>query len=52
VFLSEIFELITGTADLNGTNTLMTITNPYDNGNLNPIGKDLWAYVFVKDSKT
>jgi len=52
VFLSEIFELITGTDDLNGHNTFMTITNPYDNGNLNPIGKDLFAYVFVKDSKT
>ena len=52
VFLAEIFELTTGTDDLNGHNTFMTITNPYDNGNLTPIGKDLWAYVFVKDSKT
>ena len=31
---------------------LMTITNPYDKGNLNLVGKNLWAYVFVKDSKT
>ncbi len=34
------------------TYTYMTITYPYDKGNLNPVGKDLWAYVFVKDSKT
>jgi len=51
VFLEEIFELTTRTDDLNGTNTFMTITNQYT-ANLNPVGKDLWAYVFVKDRKT
>ena len=51
VFLEEIFELTTRTANLNGHNTFMTITDQYT-ANLNPVGKDLWAYVFVKDSKT
>jgi len=50
IFLAEIFELQTQTADLGGRNTNETICD--STGNLNPIGKDLWAYSHVKDSKT
>jgi hypothetical protein len=51
IFIEEIFELITGTAGLYaGTATYPLITD--ENGNLNQIGKELFAYVYVKDERT
>jgi hypothetical protein len=49
-FLEEIFELITRLNDIGGEDTASLITDP-DTGNLNEVGKDLLAYVFVKDEK-
>lgn len=49
-FLEEIFELITRLNDIGGQDTAGLITDP-DTGNLNGVGKDLLAYVFVKDEK-
>ena len=49
-FLEEIFELITRLNDIGGKDTATLITDP-DTGNLNDVGKDLLAYVFVKDEK-
>jgi len=51
VFLSEIFELQTNTDDLEGGDSSFTICN-MSTGNLNAVGRDLFAYVYVKDSKT
>jgi hypothetical protein len=50
VFLSELFEIITRTDDLGGRNTYESITNRAT-GHLNEIGRDLFAYVHVKDEK-
>lgn len=50
-FLEEIFELVTRLDDIGGKDTAALITDP-DTGNLNEVGKDLLAYVFVKDKKT
>ena len=49
-FLEEVFELITRLNDIGGKDTATLITDP-DTGNLNEVGKDLLAYVFVKDEK-
>lgn len=49
-FLEEIFELITRLNDIGGEDTAGLITDP-NTGNLNGVGKDLLAYVFVKDEK-
>jgi len=49
-FLEEIFELLTRLNDIGGKDTASLITDP-DTGNLNEVGKDLLAYVFVKDEK-
>jgi hypothetical protein len=49
-FLEEIFELVTRLNDIGGKDTATLITDP-DTGNLNGMGKDLLAYVFVKDEK-
>lgn len=49
-FLEEIFELLTRLDDIGGKDTANLITDP-ETGNLNEIGKDLLAYVFVKDEK-
>jgi hypothetical protein len=49
-FIEEIFELITRLNDIGGRDTATLITDP-DTGNLNEVGKDLLAYVFVKDEK-
>lgn len=49
-FLEEIFELITRLNDIGGEDTACLITDPRT-GNLNDVGKDLLAYVFVKDEK-
>jgi len=49
-FLEEIFELLTRLNDIGGKDTASLITDP-DSGNLNEVGKDLLAYVFVKDEK-
>jgi hypothetical protein len=51
VFLEEIFELQTNTADLGGGDTNFTICDQ-STGNLNLVGRDFLAYVYVKDSKT
>jgi len=51
VFLAEIFELTTRTDDLDGISTYGLICNR-STGNLNEIGRELFAYVYVKDSKT
>jgi len=52
VFNSEIFELITQTADIaNDYNSYALITDPYT-GNLNEIGRDLFAYAHVIDNQT
>jgi hypothetical protein len=50
VFNEEIFELLTSTDDLNGTNTWSLICDT--TGRFNVIGRDLLAYVYVKDSKS
>ena len=50
VFIAEIVELITRTDDLGGVNTYTLITNT--DGSLNAIGRDLFAYVYVKDEKS
>ena len=50
VFLEEIFELQTNTDDLGGEDTNFTICNT-STGNLNAVGRDFLAYVYVKDSK-
>ena len=50
VFLEEIFELQTQTDDLGGKTTNLTICD-LATGNLNLIGRDLLAYIYVKDSK-
>jgi hypothetical protein len=49
-FLEEIFELVTRLNDIGGEDTASYITDP-ETGNLNEVGKDLLAYVFVKDEK-
>jgi len=49
-FIEEIFELITRLNDIGERDTATLITDP-DTGNLNEVGKDLLAYVFVKDEK-
>jgi hypothetical protein len=49
-FNEEIFELLTNTDDLNGTNTWSLICD--STGRLNLVGRDLLAYVYVKDSKS
>lgn len=49
-FLEELFELITRLNDIGGKDTAGLITDP-DTGKLNEKGKDLLAYVFVKDRK-
>ncbi len=49
-FLEEIFELVTRLNDIGGKDTASLITDP-DTGNLNELGKDLLAYVFIKDDK-
>lgn len=49
-FLEEIFELITRLNDIGGKDTASLITDS-SAGNLNEMGKDLLAYVFVKDEK-
>jgi hypothetical protein len=49
-FLEEIFELITRLNDIGEGDTATLITNP-ETGHLNEIGRDLLAYVFVKDEK-
>lgn len=49
-FLEEIFELTTRLNDIGGKDTATLITDP-ETGNLNDVGKDLFAYVFIKDEK-
>ncbi|UCE41830.1 MAG: hypothetical protein JSV17_02240 [Candidatus Aminicenantes bacterium] len=49
-YLEEIFELITRLNDINEKDTATLITNP-DTGNLNDVGRDLLAYIFIKDEK-
>jgi hypothetical protein len=49
-FLEEIFELLTRLNDIGGRDTASLIADP-DSGGLNERGKDLLAYVFVKDVK-
>ena len=49
-FIEEIFELVTRLNDIGDKDTAGLITDP-DTGNLNDVGKDLLAYVFVKDDK-
>jgi len=46
VGLAEAFENICGVDDIGGHSSSMTIQT---NGVLNPVGKDLFAYVFAKD---
>lgn len=48
--LEEIFELITRLNDIGGKDTAGLITDS-GTGELNGVGKDLLAYVFVKDEK-
>jgi hypothetical protein len=51
-WIAEIFEVITNSDDLGGPSSQITITNIYyGDGNLNAVGKDLFAYCFVKDSQ-
>lgn len=49
-FLEELFELITRLNDIGSKDTAGLITDP-GGGRLNERGKDLLAYVFVKDEK-
>ncbi len=52
IFLEEIFETMTRTKDIydNKYTTYQLITDP-TTGHLNEIGRDLFAYVFVKDKQ-
>jgi hypothetical protein len=50
-FLEELFELITRLDDIGGKDTASMITEAAT-GELNDIGRDLLAYVFVKDKKS
>jgi hypothetical protein len=47
-FIEEIFELLTRLNDIGGKDTASLITDP-ETGDLNGLGRDLLAYVFVKD---
>jgi hypothetical protein len=49
-FLEELFELISRLNDIGGKDTASLITDPVS-GRLNEMGKDLLAYIFVKDEK-
>jgi hypothetical protein len=49
-FLEELFELVTRLNDIGSKDTASLITDP-ESGRLNEKGKDLFAYVFVKDEK-
>ncbi len=49
-FLEELFELVTRLDDIGGKDTAGIITHG-DTGEFNDIGRDLLAYVFVKDGK-
>jgi hypothetical protein len=49
-FLEEIFELITRLNDIGERDTASLITD-LETGNLNEVGKDLLAYVFIKEDK-
>ena len=49
-FSDEIFELVTQTDDLAGSNTSLITCDRYT-GRLNAVGRDFFAYVYVKDSK-
>ena len=50
-FCDEIFELVTQTDDLDGSSSTWSVICDRA-GRLNAIGRDLLAYVYVKDSKT
>ena len=50
-FLEEVFELVTRLDDIGGKDTASMIANP-DTGEFNDTGRDLLAYVFVKDKKS
>lgn len=50
-FIEELFELVTRLDDIGGKDTASMITNK-DTGEFNHIGRDLLAYVFVKDKKS
>jgi len=50
IFLAEVFELRTSTADLENGLTFPLISD--DSGRLNLVGRDLWAYVFANDIQT
>jgi hypothetical protein len=50
-FLEELFELVTRLDDIGGKDTASVITNQ-DTGEFNDIGRDLLAYVFIKDKKS
>ncbi|MBU1199793.1 MAG: hypothetical protein KJ685_08205 [Nanoarchaeota archaeon] len=52
IWNAEIFELMTETDDLGGRNTNYTITDYKTTGNLNTAGKELLAYIYVKDTQT
>ena len=49
-FLEEIFELVTSTENIAQKDSVSMIANP-DTGALNEKGRDLLAYIFVKDVK-
>lgn len=49
-FLEEIFELVTGRENIAGNDTVGLITSA-ETGSLSQSGKDLLAYIFVKDPK-
>ncbi len=51
MFITEIFENVTMTANIAGTNT-HDIINDFTTGHLNNDGRDLLAYVYAKDTKT
>jgi hypothetical protein len=51
VFNEEVFELLTNTDDLDGDTTFRVICD-MRTGRFNLIGRDLLAYVYVKDSKS
>lgn len=50
-FLEELFELVTRLDDIDGKDTAGMITDA-DTGEFNDIGRDLLAYVFIKDKKS
>jgi len=49
-FLEEVFELVTGTENIGEKDSVSIVADP-KTGHLNAVGRDLFAYLFIKDVK-